>query len=335
MEKRILTIIFLGFLTVSCMKDDRINGFNTRVNFNVTSRLLEGKQITCIDTDNKGNIFIASGKEFYYTSNKIFKSYSLDFPILDLAIAPDETVWIGTNGGGLGHFTGKKFTWYTKENAGLPRDYVRNVKITPDGKIWFSSCANKLGGLGVYDGINFEFFTPENSPLNQNIIDDIEIGQDGNVYIATSGTVGKSNIYRISDKSWYCLGDEKGTFYWVWSFTVGPTGIIYLIEDFSLSSSSFNSNKLFEFRDNKWQKINTDNVPGIGLFNPLMADKRNYCWMAGNLNDSAVLYVYDGKSWQSSPQGTFPNDNITTLKVDCDNNLWVGTFNNGVFIINQ
>lgn len=319
-------------LTVSCQKDDLISNFPASVSFDISGRMLEGKHISCMDIDTKGNICIGSDKELYFINNSDQKSYSLDFPILDLAIAPDGSIWIGTNGGGLGHFTGKGFTWYTKANAGLPRDYIRNVEIEPNGKVWFSSCAFRLGGLGVFDSKKFEFFTPENSPLNQNMIEDIEIDQDGKVYIATTGTVGKTNIYRISDKSWDCLGDEKGIFYWVFSFTVGPSGIIYLVEDFSLSSS-FRSNNLFRFEDNKWQKI--DDIPRISFFTRLKADKRNYCWLAGYGDHSAILHVYNGESWLNSPEDIFPDDYITTIETDSDNNIWVGTSQNGVFIINQ
>jgi len=332
MRKTALLLTF-SLIFFSCEKDD----FPSRVSFDITGRLLEGKHIDCIDIDIKGNIYIASDKELYYTStnNNDHKNYSLDFPILDIAIAPDETVWIGTNGGGLGHLTGKGFTWYTAANAGLPRDHIRHVETGLDGRIWFSSCAFRLGGLGIYDGEKFEFLTPENSPLNQNMIEDIEIDQDGNVYIATTGTVGRTNIYRFSDKSWDCLGDEKGMFYWVFSFTVSPSGIIYLVEDFSLSSYCCNPNVLFEFRDNKWQKIETDDMPGIGFFTRLKADKRNYCWIASHGDHSAILHVYDGESWLNSPEGIFPDDYITTIEVDNDNNIWIGTYNNGVFILNQ
>jgi ligand-binding sensor domain-containing protein len=323
------------FLAVSCEKNDLINNFPATIKFNITSRLLKGKQIDCIDIDKKGNIFIGSGSELYYINGSELKNYSLDFQILDLAIAPDQTVWIGTGGKGLGHFTGKGFTWYTSTNAGLPRDYVRHVEIAPDGDIWFTSCAFRIGGLGVYDGEKFEFFTPENSPLNQNIIEDIEIDQDGRVYIATTGTVGKTNIYRISNKSWECLGDEKGTFYWVFSFTVGPSGIIYLVEDFSLSSSWPSPNKLYEFRDNKWKKIETDDITIIGFFGAIKADKRNYCWLAGNGEHSPLLHVYNGKSWINSPEEMFPEDYITTIEIDNDNNIWIGTSQNGIFILNQ
>ena len=127
---------------------------------------------------------------------------------------------------------------------------------------------------------------------------------------------------------------EKGMFYWIFSFTVSPSGIIYLIEDFSLSST-FQSNNLFRFADNKWEEIDTDGIPGISFFTPVKADKRNYCWVAGNMDNSAILHVNTGEVWESSPEGIFPDDFITTIETDNDNNIWVGTYNNGVFILNQ
>ena len=314
---------------------DPIKNYSPEVHFDITNRLLEGKKINCIETDTKGNIWIASDKELYYKNGSDQKTHILDFPILGLAIAADETLWIGTDGGGLGHLSRRGITWYTKANSGLPRDYIRNVEVGLDGRVWFSSCAFNLGGLVVYDGKKFKQFTPENSPMNQNVVEDIEIDHNGSVYIVTSGSVGRTNVYRISDNSWDCLGDEDGTFYWAFVFSVGPAGVIFLVEDFSLSSSSFNSNTLFEYRDKTWQKVEADFISGISPFTSLKADKRNYCWLAGFSGNTPILHVYNGESWQNSPEGIFPNDHITTIEADSDNNIWVGTVHNGVFILNQ
>ena len=321
-------------LTVSCEKDSSVNSFPAEVSFDVSNRLLEGQPIKCIDFDEQGNAYIGSGSKLHYSNGTIQKTYTLDYAILDLAVAPDQTVWIGTNGGGLCHFAGNEFTWYTSASAGLPRDYIRHVEIAPDGLVWFSSCAFRIGGLGICNGEKFEFLTPENSPLNQNIIEDIEIDNAGAVYIATTGTVGKTNIYRITDKSWECLGDEKGTFYWVFSITICPSGIIYLVEDFSLSSAMI-SNKLFRLENDKWQIIESEDIPEIGFFSSIKADKRNYCWLAGHGEHSAILHVYNGESWVSSPEGLLPDDHITTIEVDSDNNILVGTYESGIFILNQ
>lgn len=319
----------------SCSKDDEKNNFPPDVKFEISYRLLEGREINCIDTDNKGNVWIASGKVLYFKNGGTQKTFNLDFEVLDISISSDESLWIGTNGGGLGHFNGKGFTWFTVDNAGLPRNYIRNVETTSNGNVWFSSCAHRLGGLGLYDGVRFEFFTPENSPLNQNIIQDIEIGRDDAVYIATAGTVGRTNIYNISDTKWDCLGNEEGTFYWVNSFSVTPSGAIYLVEDFSLSSSSFNSNKVFELQDRDWKIIETEFAARLNPFTSIETDKRGYLWLTGFDSDSPVLNVFNGKTWQTSPKGFLPQDYITVVEADSDNNIWIGTYSNGIFILNQ
>ena len=99
--------------------------------------------------DYKGNTWIASGKELYYFNGSEEKTYTLDFPILDISIAGDETLWISTNGGGLGNLSKTGFIWYTKANSGLPRDYIGNVEAGLDGLVWFSSCAYDLDGVFI------------------------------------------------------------------------------------------------------------------------------------------------------------------------------------------
>jgi len=333
MQKLGLHIVLLLFLVCACKKDDQINNFASKVSFDISYQLLEGRHIDCIATDNKGNVFIASNTEIYYAYKGDLKKYSIGFPVRDMAIAPDGSLWIGTNGGGLGHFDGKDFTWYTIANAGLPRDLISKVRVAPDGKVWFSCCAFKLGGLGVFDGKHFEILTPENSPLNQNVIDDIEIGPDGIVYIATSGTVGQSNIYSIKDKTWDCLGNEKGTFYWVFSFAASQSGLLYVVEDFSLSSSSFNTNKLYQLIDNKWQKIEIDFE--LGFFTRMNIDNRDYLWVTGRGENLPALHVYNGKSWVSSPIDLFSDEYVTAIATDNENNVWIGTYENGVYILKQ
>jgi hypothetical protein len=261
------------------------------------------------------------------------KDYNLGYSVLDLAVAPDQSVWIGTSGG-LCHFQEGQTTWYTKENAGLPRDYVMNVEAAPDGRIWFASCAHQLGGMGIYDGRNFTFLTPENSPLNQNMIDDIEINEHGIVYISTSGTVGMTNIYSVDGNDWKCLGSEEGTFYWVFNFSISPSGIIYLVEDFSLSST-FRTNKLYGYSNNEWENISLEEGRQIGFFGLTGTDKRDYCWVPSASQEGLSMMVYTGKKWEISPTDFITGDIITVIEADKNNNVWLGTYTDGIFILNQ
>ena len=333
MKKTLCLIMSCLLITGSCQKEDLINNYPAEIRFDISYHLLDGKIIECIDVDKDGNAWIGSGTVLYYLDGSRQKSYDLEHEITDVAVSADKTVWVGSRDAGLGHFKDGKINWYNKENAGFPRDYVRSVEVATNGNVWFTSCAFNLGGLGIYNGSNFEFLTPENSPLNQNIVQDIEIGYSGEVYIATSGKVGKSNIYRITDYSWDCLGDESGTFYWVFTFSVGLSGEIFLVEDFSLSSA-MNSNKFYRFRGERWEKIDQDDSPPISFISRIRSDRRSYCWLANTSGNSAFLNVFDGKKWHSSDHDLFPDNFITVIEADINNNIWVGTYN-GVFILNQ
>jgi ligand-binding sensor domain-containing protein len=333
--------ILVLLLTASCKKENQANqeepyrNYPPDIHFEVSGRLLEGKNITCIETDSRGNIWIATGNELHHIEGSDEKTDTLDFPILDIAVATDETLWIGTNGGGLGHMTTSEIRWFTVSNAGLPRDYIANVEAAPDGSIWFSSCAHDLGGLVVFNGNKFTLFTPDNSPMNQNVVDCIDIISDGSVFITTSGKVTRGNVYIISGKSWSCLGDENGTFYWISKFTVASSGLVYLAEDFGLSSSMLDSNKVYQFKDDKWQRMKTDFISRITPVTAMKADRRNYCWLAGLSGNYPALHVFNGKSWEDSPDGLFPSGWITAIEADTDNNILIGTNGNGVFILNQ
>ncbi len=331
-KKLFLAVVLMSI--TGCSMDDLVNDFPAGVSFDISAHLLDGKKIDCLAVDDKGSAFICSGTKLYISGKGIQEEYDLGCEILDIAIAPDHSVWLGSNGKGLGCFSDGDLIWYNNENSGLPRNYVRYVEVGRNGTIWFSSSAHQIGGLGTFDGKKFEFMTPENSPLNQNMIEGIETDREGNLYVATTGTVGKTNIYRITENSWDCLGDEEGTFYWIFSFTVGPSGKIYLVEDFSLSSA-WVTNRLYVFNGNDWQTIEPEEVHAIGYLSRIRADLRNYCWLAGGIGAGSSLSVFDGVKWNRPREDFLEGEFITALEVDSENNIWIGTLNNGVILLNQ
>lgn len=318
-------------------KEDTLKNYSPTISFEVTGRLLEGRHIDCIEPDYKGNTWIASGQElFHFKNGTLADSYNLNVGIFDISIAGDESLWIATSGCGLGHLTKNGITWFTVANSGIPRDYITNVEVGLDGRVWFSSCAHDYGGVVVYDGKEFDLFTPDNSMLNQHVIGDIGIDHNGAIYVMTLSKVNKTNIYRISGDSWECLGEETGTFYWVTAFTVSPTSIIYLMEDFMLSSSSTDSTKLHVCKNNEWKRLKPDFMNSrLSCFTALKADRRGYCWAVDIEGDSYVLHVYNGSTWEQAPQGSFNSDKTTVIETDFNNNIWIGTAKNGVFILKQ
>jgi len=170
--KKLYLFTILLLLFFSCNKDDEVmlNEFPEEINFEVSEWVLKGKNITCVDFDKDGNAWIASGSNLIFYDGLNTQSFSAGTVILDVSVAPDGKVWLGTKEKGLARFYKGEFTFYTSENAGLPRDYVNEVEVAPNGKVWFGSCAHNLGGLMCYDNGTFSLYTPENSMLNQHVI---------------------------------------------------------------------------------------------------------------------------------------------------------------------
>ena len=66
--------------------------------------------------------------------------------VLDLAEAPDGTIWAGMNNGGLSRFDGLSWTTITTDQ-GLPTMTVKSIAVDPaDGSLW-------VGTLGIGAGL--------------------------------------------------------------------------------------------------------------------------------------------------------------------------------------
>jgi ligand-binding sensor domain-containing protein len=47
------------------------------------------------------------------------------------------------------------------------------------------------------------------------------------------------------------------------------------------------------------------------------------------------MMVYTGKKWEISPTDFMSGDIITVIEADNDNNIWIGTYTDGIYILNQ
>ena len=326
-----ITILF-SFCVSSCLLDDRSQHSAGEVSFEISDWIIPMTETRCMAFDNSGNAWIGTGNQLIrYPSAEGADSWLIGSEILDIAVAPGGEIWLGTHDSGLVRFDDGDLSYYTVENTELPRNLVAEVKVAADGTIWFTSCAHQLGGLMKLEDGSFELYTPGNSILNQNIVENLCFDLSGNLYFTSAGTVGRSNVYRISGEQWHNLGDEEGTFYWVSAMDVSFTGELYLVEDFSLSST-IQENKLYVYRDQDWQLVKTDF--NLGFLFPIVIDRRSYLWMVSYSGESPILHVYDGLEWKESGKGQLPENHVMTMEVDNANSIWLGT-DKGVVILDQ
>jgi len=329
------SILFItaAFFLSSCDKNESFSQFNSAISFEVSDRILDGEKVGCVDFDSDGNAWIAVGSSLHFYDGKLSGTYEVNSEIWDISVGTDGKVWVATKDRGLALLSDGKFTYYTKENSGLPRDLIGTVEAAPDGSVWFSSSAHDLGGLMHYDGNDFELFTPENSILNQHVISDLKIDRQGNVFFTSTGKVTQAKVFMIDKRRrMTALGDDT-KFYWIGSFDVNSQSEAVVVDDYSLSSSSFYNNTVFIYRNGEWDKLEPDF--SVDYINRMFVDKRDFIWVQGSIkSDYRSYFVFDGDEWHRSPKDMFSDAFIYSVKVDPHNNIWFCT-NDGIYILNQ
>jgi ligand-binding sensor domain-containing protein len=79
-------------------------------------------------------------------------------------VAPDQSVWAGTWGGGVSRFDGRRWTNLTAKD-GLAGNIVYSIAQGQDGTFWFGT--NK--GVSRYDGKGWQNFTRKEGLLEDNV----------------------------------------------------------------------------------------------------------------------------------------------------------------------
>ena len=334
MRFKLLPIVFAFLVVFSCNeKDDFPDKFKSAINFDVSEHILEGESVSCVDFDSDGIAWIGSSSSLISYKRKVISTWDVGSEIRDLSVGPDGKVWIATKDRGLALFDDGKFTYFTMQNSGLPRDVILAVEAAPDGTVWFSCSAHMLGGLMHYDGKKFDLFTPENSILNQNLVLDLKVDKLGNVFLSSEGTVGESKIFMIDNRGrWISLNDSG--FYWIGALDFNSKSEAIVVDDHSLSSCiGCYTNAVHIYRKGQWNKLAADF--DVDYFNRMFVDKRDYIWVQGSKQgDFHSYFVYDGQDWHRSKRGQIPEDFVYSVKADPYNSIWFCT-NKGVYIINQ
>lgn len=106
------------------------------------------------------------------------ESYNPNY-VFSLKVASDDTVWVGTWGGGVSFYNGKKWQNLTSQD-GLAGDVVYSIEIDGEGRYWFGT--NK--GISVYDGNQWSSLTTDDGLLGLNVYA-ISIAGDGTIWAGT------------------------------------------------------------------------------------------------------------------------------------------------------
>jgi ligand-binding sensor domain-containing protein len=218
-----------------------------------------------------------------------------------------EQAWIGTEGGGLCRYDGSQFLYFTKSDS-LLSNRIYSLELIDD-EIWIG----QKGGVTVFD---------EDGKFRRNsrIDDESAIVSDICRY--------KNQVYLATDKG--LLVQNGPAFKWYESNPnfAGKNILGFFLpaeDDLWLCTES----GLLSFSD-PFGKINK--ARGLGVNQVECAAVFNDQWLIGTYGGG--VYVYDRTSGIYVPEllREFGNEEVTSIFVARNKEVWIGTMNNGVYV---
>ena len=237
-----------------------------------------------------------------------------------IAQTADGYVWIGTSLG-LVRFDGARFVqWNPPPGERLLDSRVVSLLGSEDGSLWIGTVYGlyrwKDGHLTNYPGLSgrIEALLEDNT---------------GSIWLArTQITDGMGPVCRVRAEHLACFGNaDKVPFPNVLQLARSDDGYIWLVGYSELSRWEPGASTVY-FPNR------TNRLEGIAMFNAIATGRDGSTWAAINKRGPVLhLQHFLHDRWVSEP---FPgvsaeSSQVTTLFVDRENELWIGTSSNGLF----
>lgn len=273
-------------------------------------------------------------------------------------LSDEDGTWVGTDDG-LAFFDGVDWEVYDSETSELPDNYIRDIHKDNSGITWIATD----GGLLKVDANGWESLTMSNSNIPSNNIRSVTTDSEGNIWIGTWGqgiafkdgnnwTVYDTNNSDLPSNGVFTVElDELGVV-WVGMFNGGVSkfnGITW--ETFNTSNSDLPHNhvRTISFDQNHIAWFGTEDgiakkTPG-DQWNIYKAETIGYSFHTvykGIVESPGVVYfgtdggilqfVNSTFSMVTSQNSNLPSNNIRSMALDGDGNVWVGSGNDGLSI---
>ena len=105
--------------------------------------------------------------------------------VFSIHVAPDQSVWAGTWGGGVSRFDGTRWQNYTTRD-GLAGDIVYSIVQEPGGVLWFGT----NNGVSRYDGKNWHNYDQKTGLLENNVYA-LAVAPNGDIWAGTKRGVAR------------------------------------------------------------------------------------------------------------------------------------------------
>ena len=285
------------------------------------------------------------------------------YAVFDIAIDTNNVKWFAMWGDGLVRFDDENWTVFDTSNSPLPNDNLQKLMFDQENNLWISNrTPNNLTRLSPYEIINESswFNTPETGlcpGCTRNV--EIEADDSNNILLSTENRImiykdsiwtfhseledsvhGGAVVMKFFNNNTKFLGNCNGGYY----FSDNS------IDFFDLNQSLLSDNEIQElYTDNQGEiyigSSNTVTQYGLLKYNGVDWFEINY---EGNEVESVVIdntqklwFGTHGSGMYSYDEGVIsryyypqiPNNYISTIKCDNQNNIWAGGLFGGLIKI--
>jgi ligand-binding sensor domain-containing protein len=229
-----------------------------------------------------------------------------DASIYALAIDAQGNKWFGSSYNGVFKFDGKKWTNYNSSD-GLIYNSVYSIAIDAQNNKWFGT----LQGVSKFDGTTWTNYLNTGNFMNKATYS-IAIDNQDIKWFGTQNGVIKFDGTNYTD---YLVDNS------------GANKIASIAVDAQDTKWFGTESSLTKFDNTNW----TVYPLALATRRPVAIDNQGNKWTSvGNVNNVAKgLFTFNGSTWTSSyttVDGLLSNT-ILSIKIDADNNKWVGTPN--------
>lgn len=321
------------FLLSNQLAIGQLFGLPNQVRYTISSGL-SNNSIMDIQQDTFGFLWIATadglnrydGDEFISfhpepeDSNAISDSF-----IASIELDNNGQLWVATQKGGLNYYSYELDAFKSPESANLSNrqtdffvQYGQTILCENEDYIW----------VGTSDGIIripiLEKDAQASYPLTGLTVFCFLKDSKGSLWVGTSNGLLQYNL-------------DKQSFLIIPDISFEKTGEVKtILEDENGNLLVGSKNGLFIHSDNKWKELKNSLSKKPASFkniNSLVSDKHHRIWIGGQQGLSVIesnTYQTKEKEIQVLHHNNFDKENIHILFIDREENLWVGTANNGI-----
>ena len=225
--------------------------------------------------------------------------------IRSLLVDHSDSLWIGTNGGGVTRYKDGAFTTFTTRD-GLSNDAVLSLHEDPHGVIWIGTDG---GGMSRYANGKFQTLTTKDG-LPDDAVFAICTGPDGSLWVGTHGGLARWQNNRFTS---YSTKDGLGKDD-IRALYADRHGDVWI---------GTNGGGLDRFNDGRFQTFTTrDGLAGNMIWS-IGEDVAGSLWIG--TGDGGLSRFRDGHFSSYGTKLGLPSDGVWTTLEDREGDLWLGT----------